>query len=79
MIDDQVHFCEPGLTHKGSMRVNLMLPVNDAWDLPKEATMTPFLERHPQWHNTSKVGQDFEWKGYYAFQQIGDQIVDNPF
>jgi ABC-2 type transport system permease protein len=23
--------------------------VNDAWDLPKAATMDAFVERHPQW------------------------------
>lgn len=50
--------------------------VNDAWDLPKEETMTPFLERHTQWTNTAKITQPFEWKWYYAFQQVGDQTVD---
>ena len=50
--------------------------VNDAWDLPKEATMTPFLERHPEWKNTPKITQSFEWKWYYAFQQVGDQTVE---
>lgn len=49
--------------------------VNDAWDLPKEATMTPFLESHPLWANTTNVTQPFEWKWYYAFQQVGDQTV----
>lgn len=50
--------------------------VNDAWDLPKDATMTPFLESHPQWANTVKVTQPFEWKWYYAFHQVGDQTVE---
>lgn len=50
--------------------------VNDAWDLPKEATMTPFLERHPRWTSTTKINQPFEWKWYYAFQQVGDQTIE---
>ena len=50
--------------------------VNDAWDLPKESTMTPFLERHPQWSNTAQIIKPFEWKWYYAFQQVGDQTVE---
>jgi len=51
--------------------------VNDAWDLPKEVTMSPFLERHPQWVNTPKISRPFEWKWYYAFQQVGDQSVEH--
>jgi len=50
--------------------------VNDAWDLPKEATMQPFIDRHPEWVNTPKVDRPFEWKWYYAFQQVGDQTVE---
>lgn len=51
--------------------------VNDAWDLPREATYGPFLEKHPQWSDfTSWDDNDgFEWKWYYAFQQVGDQTV----
>ncbi len=51
--------------------------VNDAWDLPKANTMTPFLERHPEWNNTPDVTQPFEWRWYYAFQQVGDQSVES--
>ena len=50
--------------------------VNDAWDLPKSATMNPFVERHPEWADYADVGQSFEWKWYYAFQQVGDQVVE---
>ena len=50
--------------------------VNDAWDLPKAATMEPFIERHPEWADYTEVGQPFEWKWYYAFQQVGDQTVE---
>lgn len=49
--------------------------VNDAWDLPKEATMEPFVEHHPEWQAHSTIEQGFEWKWYYAFQQVGDQTV----
>ena len=47
--------------------------VNDAWDLPKATTMTAFVERHPQWAAHTSVERPFEWKWYYAFQQVGDQ------
>lgn len=50
--------------------------VNDAWDLPKSATMEPFLERHPEWADYAGISQSFEWKWYYAFQQVGDQIAE---
>ncbi len=50
--------------------------VNDAWDLPKSATMTPFIERHPEWRDHADVKRPFEWKWYYAFQQVGDQSVE---
>ncbi|MEM9501386.1 MAG: DUF3526 domain-containing protein [Pseudomonadota bacterium] len=47
--------------------------VNDAWDLPKEATMEPFIEEHPEWSEYATIEEGFEWKWYYAFQQVGDQ------
>ena len=50
--------------------------VNDAWDLPKPATMEPFVARHPEWAEYTEIGQGFEWKWYYAFQQVGDQSVE---
>ncbi len=50
--------------------------VNDAWDLPKSATMEPFIERHPEWADYTEVSQPFEWKWYYAFQQVGDQVAE---
>lgn len=50
--------------------------VNDAWDLPKEATMTPFLERHPDLAPHAQINETFEWKWYYAFQQVGDQTAE---
>ena len=52
--------------------------VNDAWDLPKEASYTPFLERHPEWadYTAWDAANGFEWKWYYAFQQVGDQRAE---
>ncbi len=50
--------------------------VNDAWDIPKEATMTPFLARHPEWKSLADVKKPFEWKWYYAFQQVGDMRAE---
>lgn len=47
--------------------------VNAAWDLPKEDTMTAFVAEHPQWQSEAKITSPFEWKWYYAFQQVGDQ------
>jgi ABC-2 type transport system permease protein len=47
--------------------------VNDGWDLPKATTMTAFVERHPQWAAYAAVERPFEWKWYYALQQVGDQ------
>jgi len=50
--------------------------VNDAWDLPKAATMAAFVQRHPQWAAQAHVERPFEWKWYYAFQQVGDQQAE---
>lgn len=50
--------------------------VNDAWDLPKATTMSAFVERHPQWAAHASVERPFEWKWYYAFQQVGDQRAE---
>lgn len=50
--------------------------VNSAWDLPKEETMAAFLARHPKWQEHAEIVQPFEWKWYYAFQQVGDQEAE---
>ncbi len=50
--------------------------VNDAWDLPVSATMDPFLTRHPEWADYTDMESTFEWKWYYAFQQVGDQTSE---
>ncbi len=50
--------------------------VNDAWDLPKDATMKPFFERHPQWAYYQPEKNAFEWQWFFAFQQVGDQKTE---
>ena len=50
--------------------------VNDAWDLPKDATMDPFIERHPEWQGQKVDEEAFDWMWYYAFQQVGDQVAE---
>ncbi len=47
--------------------------VNDAWDLPKATTMAAFVESHPQWAGFAAIQRPFEWKWYFAFQQVGDE------
>ncbi len=51
--------------------------VNDAWDLPVENTMGPFVERHPEWAGYTHSGEGFDWGWYYAFQQVGDQTAEH--
>lgn len=50
--------------------------VNAAWDLPHERTFEPFIKRHPQWRNYVEMSAVFDWKWYFAFQQVGDQSVE---
>ncbi len=50
--------------------------VNAAWDLPKSDTMLKFTARYPEWREQAGVNAPFEWKWYYAFQQVGDQSVE---
>ena len=47
--------------------------VNDAWDIPFSETWDAFLVTHPQWAAKTQMNSLFEWKWYYAFQQVGDQ------
>jgi len=51
--------------------------VNDAWDLPREATMDAFFKRHPEWSAYEPIESSFEWQWYYAFQQVGDQTAED--
>lgn len=47
--------------------------VNDAWDLPVSDTWKAFLVNHPEWKDRIAMNSLFEWKWYYAFQQVGDE------
>ncbi len=49
--------------------------VNAAWDLPKAATMEAFVASHPQWAAHTQIRRPFEWKWYFAFQQVGDETA----
>jgi len=47
--------------------------VNDAWDLPFSATWEQFIPTHTELADKTEMNALFEWKWYYAFQQVGDQ------
>lgn len=49
--------------------------VNRAWDLPKSETMDAFVETHPTWKDHADMPTPWDWKWYYAFQQVGDESV----
>ncbi len=59
----------------GEILLNQREVVNRAWDLPEEVTMEAFVATHPEWTDYAETGDGFEWKWYYAFQQVGDQSV----
>ncbi|MCB5185207.1 DUF3526 domain-containing protein [Methylobacillus gramineus] len=62
--------------HQG---VDLMLAqrqaVHGAWEVPREETMQRFFVHHPEWSGTAPLPQDFHWKWYFAFHQLGDESV----
>ena len=39
--------------------------------------MDAFVASHPEWVDHAHVSETFEWKWYYAFQQVGDQSVSD--
>lgn len=61
----------------GSILLTQREAVNDAWDLPKETTMNAFVATHPAYKNDVAMQNSFEWKWYYAFQQVGDQTASS--
>ena len=67
-IDEMVHS-----PNGGEIVLTQREAVNDAWDLPFAETWEPFIATHPQWKNNTEMNSQFEWKWYYAFQQVGDQ------
>ncbi len=50
--------------------------VNDAWDIPKQDTMNIFVERYPEWSKHVSINRPFEWKWYFAFQEVGDMKTE---
>ena len=55
--------------------------VNSAWDKPVEETWRAFIATHPQWADYTifdpERDSSFNWKWYYAFQQVGDQTASD--
>ena len=49
--------------------------VHDAWDTDRNRTMTLFYQSHPEWAHSAPMTMAFDWKWYYAFQQLGDEQV----
>jgi len=49
--------------------------VHGAWEIPREATMEKFFATHPEWQDTPPLPEDFHWKWYFAFHQLGDEAV----
>jgi ABC-2 type transport system permease protein len=73
----------------GHLAINAAVPLPDAaaiarenreevhagWDRPKAETMARFVARYPAYAAQSATGTAFEWKWYFAFQQLGDEAV----
>ena len=55
--------------------------VNSAWDKPVKDTWRAFIATHPQWADYTEFDPErdssFNWKWYYAFQQVGDQTASD--
>lgn len=64
-----------GIPQGGEILLQQREIVNRAWDLPEEETMKAFVASHPEWSDHATLGEGFDWKWYYAFQQLGDESV----
>lgn len=53
--------------------------MNNGWDQDKQATLDQFLADYPQYQNTSKLGEAFDWKWYYAQQHMSDLAVSHEW
>lgn len=69
-----VELSEP-VPHGAEIAMQQRETVHGAWDLPKEDTMTAFTRAYPEWAGQAAVKLPFEWKWYYAFQEVGDLSV----
>lgn len=70
-IDNMVHS-----PNGGEIVLTQREAVNNAWDIPFAETWEPFIATHPEWKNHIEMESHFEWKWYYAFQQVGDQKAE---
>lgn len=55
--------------------VNQRQDMNDSWDRDKQADFQQFLQQYPEWKDTTPLGNDFDWKWYYAMQKRSDDKV----
>ena len=49
--------------------------MNDSWDKNMQAELDTYLEKHPEWNPTERLGPEFDWKWYYAMQHTSDDSV----
>jgi len=49
--------------------------VHSAWEIAREETMQKFFANHPEWQDSPPLPEDFHWKWYFAFHQVGDEAV----
>lgn len=49
--------------------------MNDSWDRDKHADFAAFLDRFPVWKDTAPLGEEFDWRWYYAMQHMSDVVV----
>jgi ABC-2 type transport system permease protein len=49
--------------------------MNDSWDRDKHADFAAFLDRFPAWKDTATLGEEFDWRWYYAMQHMSDVVV----
>ena len=68
-------------TKGGDIVLNQREAVNSAWDKPVKETWRAFIATHPQWADYTifdpERDSSFNWKWYYAFQQVGDQTASD--
>jgi len=59
------------------LTLNQRHSVHGAWETPREITMQKFYAGHPKWKDSPPLPEGFHMKWYFAFQQVGDESVDN--
>ncbi len=53
--------------------------INTAWDRNKQDDLTLFLEKYPEYKETSPLVGRFDWKWYYAMQTLSDDAVSSQY